>query len=74
MTAFRALLRSELHVFSRDKATLTFTFLFPLLFIVIFGYLMGGTGSASGSKLALVVAAHVDGSRLESAIAEVGVA
>jgi ABC-2 type transport system permease protein len=74
MTAFRALLRSELHVFLRDKAALTFTFLFPLLFIVIFGYLMGGTGSASGSKLGLVVVAHVDGSRLESVIADVGVA
>jgi ABC-2 type transport system permease protein len=74
MTAFRALLRSEFHVFLRDKTSLTFTFLFPLLFIVIFGYLMGGTGSAGGSKLGLVVAASVDGSRLESVIAEVGVA
>ncbi len=74
MTAFRALVRSELSVFLRDKAALTFTFLFPLLFIVIFGYLMGGIGSASGSKLGLVIPAHVDGSRLESVLAEVGVA
>jgi ABC-2 type transport system permease protein len=74
MTAFRALLSSELRVFLRDKAALTFTFLFPLLFIVIFGYLMGGIGSSSGTKLGLVVVPGVDGARLEAAIAEVGVA
>ncbi len=74
MTAFRALLRAEMHIFLRDKASLTFTFLFPLLFIVIFGYLMGGIGTASAAKLGLVVAPHVEAKRLEAAVSEVGVA
>jgi len=74
MKAFRALLSAEAHVFLRDKAALTFTFLFPLLFIIIFGYLMGGVGTASNAKLGLYIAPRVDGKRLEVAVAEVGVA
>jgi len=41
MKAFRALLRTESAVFFRDKATVFFTLLFPLVFILIFGFLMG---------------------------------
>jgi len=41
MTAFRALLRTEAAILLRDKATVFFTFLFPFIFIVIFGFLMG---------------------------------
>jgi len=74
MSAFGALLRAEGLVFLRDKASLTFTFLFPLLFVVIFGYLMGGVGTASGAKLGLAVSPGVDGTRLEAAIAELGIA
>ena len=74
MKAFRALLNTELRVFLRDKASMTFTFLFPLLFIVMFGYLMGGIGTASSAKLGLFVAPRVEASRLEAAVSEVGVA
>ena len=74
MNAFRALLSSEFRVFVRDKAAITFTFLFPLLFIVIFGYLMGGIGTASNAKLGLFVAPYVEASRLEAAVSAVGVA
>lgn len=74
MKALRALLRAEASVFLRDKAALTFTFLFPLLFIILFGYLMGGIGTAADAKLGLYVAPRVDAKRLEAAIAEVGVA
>jgi len=41
MTAFRALLRAETRLFVRDRVALFFTFLFPLIFILIFGFLMG---------------------------------
>jgi ABC-2 type transport system permease protein len=41
MNAFRALVRAETVLFLRDKATIFFTFLFPLVFILIFGFLMG---------------------------------
>ncbi len=74
MNAFRALLGAEFRVFVRDKGALTFTFLFPLLFIVIFGYLMGGIGTAEGAKLGLLIAPKVDAARLEAAVSEVGVA
>jgi len=45
MTAFRALLRAELAVFRRDKAAMLFTFLFPIVFILIFGFLLGDMGT-----------------------------
>jgi ABC-2 type transport system permease protein len=63
-----------MRIFLRDKAALTFTLLFPLLFIVMFGYLMGGTGTAPGAKLGLVVAPGVEADRLEAVVAEVGLA
>lgn len=37
----RALLHAEFVTFARDKAALAFTFLFPVLFILVFGFLMG---------------------------------
>jgi len=74
MKALRALVTAEAHIFVRDKASMTFTFLFPLLFIVIFGYLMGGVGTAEGAKVGLYVAPKVAAARLEAAVAEVGVA
>ena len=74
MKAFRALLSSELRVFLRDKAAITFTFLFPLLFIIFFGYLMGGVGTASNAKLGLFVAPRAETAHLEAAVTAVGVA
>jgi ABC-2 type transport system permease protein len=74
MRAFRALLANEMRVFLRDKASLTFTLLFPLLFVVIFGYLMAGTATADGTKFGLVVAPGAEAARLEAVVSEAGLA
>ncbi len=37
-----ALVKTELRVFVRDRTTFLATFLFPLVFILIFGFIMGG--------------------------------
>ncbi|MEW5826550.1 MAG: ABC transporter permease [Candidatus Bipolaricaulota bacterium] len=55
MTAFRALLRAEAAVLRRDRASLVFTFLFPLLFILIFGAMMSSVGSTESTRLGVVV-------------------
>ena len=71
MKAFRALVRAELATFSRDKTTLVFTFLFPLLFILIFGALMSGFGEAKEAHIGVV---SVDEERdvLDRVVAEIG--
>lgn len=43
MTAFRQLLRTQTLVFLRDKIALFFTLLFPVVFILIFGFVWGGS-------------------------------
>lgn len=45
MTAFRSLSVATIKGFSRDKVTLFFVFLFPLMFLVIFGLLFRDGGS-----------------------------
>ena len=55
MSGFRELLRAELLVFLRDRSSMVFTFLFPILFILIFGALMGGMGSDDDARLGLFV-------------------
>lgn len=45
MTAFRSLSVAMLKGFFREKMALFFTFLFPLMFLVVFGLLFGGGGS-----------------------------
>lgn len=42
MTAFRSLASAMVKIFYRDKATLFFTFVFPLMFLVIFASLDNG--------------------------------
>jgi ABC-2 type transport system permease protein len=74
MKAFRALLRAEASVFSRDIASVTFTFLFPLLFIVLFGLLMSGMGGASEAKLGLVIEGVARAGQLDAVVADVGLA
>ncbi len=72
MNAFRALLGTELRVFVRDKTTLFFTFLFPLIFILIFGFLMGGMGEAERASLGLFVSSDGDATALKEVLAETG--
>ena len=45
-TPFRALSTAMVKGFVRDKATLFFTFLFPLMFLVIFGLIFGNQGAS----------------------------
>ena len=74
MTAFRALLGAELRVFVRDKTTLFFTFLFPLIFILIFGFLMGGMGEEEQASLGVMSAPNADATALEAVLVETGLA
>jgi ABC-2 type transport system permease protein len=53
MTAFKTLSVAMLKGFVRDKATLFFTFLFPLMFLVIFGLLLRDAGTDK-TRVALV--------------------
>lgn len=45
MTAFRSLSLAMLKGFYRDKATLFFTFVFPLMFLIVFGLLFRDAGT-----------------------------
>jgi len=56
MRAYRSLLRAEAALLIRDRATVFFTFLFPLVFILIFGFLMGDIDQPS-ARLGVVDAA-----------------
>jgi ABC-2 type transport system permease protein len=53
MRSFRVLLISDLKQFMRDKTALFFTFAFPLLFMIIFGFVFTGAGDVS-YKIAVV--------------------
>ncbi len=59
-----ALLHAEFVTFARDRAALAFTFLFPVLFILVFGFLMGGE---QHSRLGLVLSG-VPGTKLVSVL------
>jgi ABC-2 type transport system permease protein len=49
MRPLRGLVRAEGAAFLRDKVALFFTFLFPLIFILIFGFLMGDVDQPSAA-------------------------
>lgn len=53
MTAFTSLAKAMLKGFYRDKATLFFTFVFPLMFLVVFGLLFRDDGT-DPPKIAVV--------------------
>ena len=62
MTAFRALLISELKIFTRDRMAMFFTLAFPLVYILIFGFVMGGMGDADQARLGILLASPDDAS------------
>lgn len=72
MRSFKALLLAELVTVLRDKATLVFTFIFPVLFILIFGFLMGGDTGERTAHIGLVISAGASSDSLEQVIADVG--
>lgn len=46
MTAFKSLATAMVKIFYRDKTTLFFTFVFPLMFLVVFGLLFRDVGTS----------------------------
>ncbi len=69
MRTFAALLRSQALVFLRDKVALFFTLLFPVVFILIFGFVWGGTEGPGKVTLGLVQTGD-DGGLLSSVLAQ----
>jgi ABC-2 type transport system permease protein len=53
MTAFKSLTQAGIKGFVRDKATLFFSIVFPLMFLVVFGLIFGNTGT-SKTKMGVV--------------------
>ncbi|MEU5693674.1 ABC transporter permease [Actinosynnema sp. NPDC020468] len=54
MTAFKSLAVAMIKGFLRDRMTLFFVFVFPLMFLVVFGLIAGGSGSSDKTKIATV--------------------
>ncbi|GAB2818350.1 ABC transporter permease [Lentzea nigeriaca] len=69
MTAFRTLSLAMLKGFVRDKVTLFFTFLFPLMFLVIFGLILRDVG-ADKTKIAVVGDGQVVSALRDSGVLE----
>src|ERR1044072_1559048 len=53
MTAFKSLTQAGVKGFVRDKPTLFFSIVFPLMFLVVFGLIFGDSGT-SKTKLGVV--------------------
>ncbi|MBC7093491.1 ABC transporter permease [Candidatus Bipolaricaulota bacterium] len=72
MRAFRELLRTQALLFLRDKMALFFTFLFPLVFILIFGFLWGGLEGNRTTRLGLAVLPGVEVQALDQVLSSRG--
>ncbi len=72
MKALRALLMSESRILLRDRMAFFFTFAFPLLFILVFGFLMGDIGNVSESAMGIFVESGVDRTHLDETLAAAG--
>ena len=72
MSALKTLLLSELKVLVRDRMALFFTLLFPLVFILVFGFLMGDIGDVSRSTMGVSATVETDREHLDAAIREAG--
>jgi ABC-2 type transport system permease protein len=72
MKAFRALLISELKIFSRDRMGMFFTLLFPLIYILIFGFLMGDIGDVDQATLGILISDQTDAAVLRQTIDTAG--
>ena len=72
MRAFAALLQTEMLIFLRDRISLFFTFLFPLIFILIFGFVMGDVDQPT-ARLGLVSTTAESQEALADVLAQSGV-
>ena len=68
MKAFLALVRAEAVLLLRDRIALLLIFLFPLVFILIFGFLMGGTGGPQSARIGVALASGTDSGALEAVL------
>ncbi len=60
MNAFRELLRTQTVVFLRDKIALFFTLFFPVVFILIFGFVWGGADGPGTLTVGVLVVGEPD--------------
>lgn len=72
MTGFRDLLRTQALVFLRDKVMLFFTALFPIVFVLIFGFVWGGADGPRTTHLGLVVLSETEVEVIERVLADQG--
>jgi len=72
MSALRALIVSEARILLRDRMALFFTLAFPLIFILIFGFLMGDIGDVSQASMGVFVAPGIDRDLLDGTLSTAG--
>lgn len=72
MSALRALIVSEARILLRDRTALFFTLAFPLIFILIFGFLMGDIGDVSQASMGVFVASGADEDLLAETLSTAG--
>ncbi len=73
MRSFAALLLAEVRNFTRDKLMLFFTLLFPVVFILLFGFLFSGMGDAERAEVGFVLESAHNEELLLSVLSEAGV-
>jgi len=66
--ALKTLLLSELKILTRDRMALFFTLLFPLVFILVFGFLMGDIGDVSRSAMGVFTPVEGDREHIDAAM------
>jgi len=72
MTGFRELFRTQALIFLRDKTALFFTVLFPIVFILIFGFVWGGVEGPRVTQLGLLVLSETEAEVLGQVLADQG--
>ena len=72
MKALRFLLLAELRILMRDRMALFLTLLFPLVFILVFGFLMGDIGDVSRSTMGVFISSDLHREELEATLAAAG--
>lgn len=72
MTGFRDLLRTQTLVFLRDKMALFFTVLFPIVFILIFGFVWGGIEGPRSIRLGVLMPPEAEAELLDQVLGAQG--